>query len=45
MKKELFAGALLLVLIGWVFFFSSSPAGTTPRTMPTVCSRTRAQTP
>ena len=26
MKKELFAGVLLLVLIGWVFFFSSSPA-------------------
>ena len=73
MKKELFAGALLLVLIGlcaWNLWYLSrmctqlddavAPpeprrarprrcaqrplAGATPRTIPTVCSRTRAQT-
>lgn len=80
MKKELFAGVLLLVLIGlcaWNLRYLSrmctqldeavaqagqaAPpetrrararrcarrlrAGAKPRTMPTVCSRTRAQTP
>lgn len=76
MKKELFAGVLLLVLIGlcaWNLRYlsrmctqldeavaqaeascaagdparaSETPrAGAKPRTMPTVCSRTRAQTP
>lgn len=68
MKKELFAGVLLLVLIGlcaWNLRYLSRMctqldeavaqaeascarrlrAGAKPRTMPTVCSRTRAQTP
>ena len=68
MKKELFAGALLLVLIAgcaWNLWYlnrlctqlddavaqaetscAQRPlAGATPRTMPTVCSHTKAQTP
>ncbi|MFQ7010277.1 MAG: hypothetical protein ACLRRN_05080 [Oscillospiraceae bacterium] len=80
MKKELFAGALLFVLIAgcaWNLWYltrmctqldnavaqaetsyaagdparavetlrAAALAGVTPRTMPTVCSHTRAQTP